>query len=148
MEKIYEVVRIKQVVLETDKVDYFVRSPEDAVKVAYDFIGDDDREVFLVLCLNTKNKVNAVHRCHVGSINSAIIHPREIFKSAILNNSASIIVAHNHPSGDPTPSMEDVHVTKQLVEAGKIIGIEVLDHLVIAGGDREKYVSLKEKGYV
>src|SRR5690606_31308837 len=106
-----------------------IRSPQDASKVAVQFIGDDDREVFLVMCLNTKNHIVGVHRCHVGSLNASIVHPRDVFKSAILNNSASIIVAHQHPSYDPYPSREDIEVTRRLVKAGKILGIEVLDHL-------------------
>lgn len=127
MKKILEIVRIKQIVTETSEERKVIRCPEDAAKVAAHFIGDDDREVFLVMCLNTKNKVVAVHRCHIGSLNASIVHPREVFKAAILNNSASIIVAHQHPSGDVTPSREDVEMTKRLAEAGRILGIEVLD---------------------
>jgi DNA repair protein RadC len=102
--------------------------------------------VFFVMCLNTKNRVVAVHRCHVGGLNASIVMPREVFKSAILNNSASIIVSHQHPSQDVTPSREDVNVTKRLVEAGKILGIDVLDHLIVnANAD---YYSMKEKGEI
>src|SRR5436309_6117594 len=90
---------------------YIVRSPEDGAKIASQFIGDDDREVFFVMCLNTKNRVVAVHRCHVGSLNASIVSPREVFKSAILNNSASIIVSHQHPSQNVEPSREDIEVT-------------------------------------
>ncbi|ATO39209.1 DNA repair protein RadC (plasmid) [Geobacillus thermodenitrificans] len=97
------------------------------------------------MCLNTKNEVVAVHRCHIGSLNSSIVHPREVFKAAILNNSASIIVAHQHPSGDVTPSKEDVEMTRRLAEAGRILGIEVLDHLVI--NYKAEYTSLKERGF-
>ena len=147
METILEVVRIEQIIREADEgVNYIIRSPEDGAKIASRFIGRDDREVFFVMCLNTKNNVIAVHRCHVGSLNSAIIHPREVFKSAILNNAASIIVAHHHPSGDITPSMEDINVTKRLVEAGKLLGIEVLDHLVV--NNNNNFTSLKERGYI
>jgi len=97
------------------------------------------------MCLNTKNNVVAVHRCHVGSLNSSIVHPREVFKSAILNNAASVIVAHQHPSDDITPSKEDINVTRRLVDAGKLLGIEVLDHLVV--NNESKFTSLKEKGH-
>ncbi|PWA09242.1 DNA repair protein RadC [Pueribacillus theae] len=97
------------------------------------------------MCLNTKNKVVAVHRCHVGSLNSSLVHPREVFKSAILNNSASIIAAHQHPSYDVVASREDIEVSKRLVEAGRILGIELLDH-VIVNADGE-YTSMKEKGH-
>lgn len=101
MEKIYEIVQIKQVVMESELEKDYIRNPEDGAEIAYNFIGEDDREVFLVMCLNTKNKVIAVHRCHIGSLNASIVSPREVFKSAILNNSGAIIVAHQHPSGDP-----------------------------------------------
>jgi hypothetical protein len=83
------------------------------------------------MCLNTKNRVVAVHRCHVGSLNSSIVTPREVFKSAILNNCVSIIVSHQHPSQNCAPSDEDLAVTRRLVESGKILGIEVLDHLIV-----------------
>jgi DNA repair protein RadC len=143
METIYEVVRIKQVIKEVEATEKFViRSPQDAADVAAQFIGDDDREVFFVMCLSTKNQVVAVHRCHVGGLNASIVMPREVFKSAILNNSASIIVSHQHPSQDVTPSREDIEVTSRLVECGKILGIEVLDHLII--NTKAKYYSLKE----
>jgi DNA repair protein RadC len=147
MEKVYEIQRIKQVIQEVEGGEqYIVRSPEDGAKVAATFIGDEDREVFFVMCLNTKNRIVAVHRCHVGGLNASIVMPREVFKSAILNNCASIIVSHQHPSQDVTPSREDISVTDRLVEAGKILGIEVLDHLIVnANAD---YYSLKEKGYI
>lgn len=149
MEKIIEVVRMKQEVKRgRGKYDSFViRSPHDAIDLIRDLIGDEDREVFLVLVLNTKNMINAVHRCHVGSLNASVVHPREVFKSCILNNGASLIVAHQHPSGDPTPSREDLEVTKRLKEAGNILGIELLDHIII-GGNSNKSKSLKEQGYI
>ncbi len=147
METIYEIQRIRQVISEVEGGHtHIIRSPEDAARVAAGFIGEDDREVFFVMCLNTKNKVVAVHRCHVGSINASIVHPREVFKSAILNNSAAIILCHQHPSQDTAPSREDIEVTKRLVEVGKLIGIEVLDHLIVNA--EAGYTSLKEKGYV
>ena len=145
MKTIYEIQRIKQVVMEETMENSTVRSPEDGAKIARKFIGDDDREVFFVMCLNTKNNVVAVHRAHVGSINASIVRPADVFKAAILNNSASIIVCHQHPSNDPSPSREDISVTARLVEAGKMIDISVLDHLVIGGA---KFISLKEKGYI
>ncbi len=147
METIYEIQRIRQVISELEGGQtHIIRSPEDGARVAAWFIGEDDREVFFVMCLNTKNRVVAVHRCHVGSINASIVHPREVFKSAILNNSAAIILCHQHPSQDTNPSREDIEVTKRLVEAGRMIGIEVLDHLVVNA--KAGYTSLKEKGYV
>ena len=145
---IFEVVRIKQEIKESNEpfALYSVRSPEDAQKLAMAHIADEDREVFLVMMLNTKNQVVGLHRAHVGSLNASIVHPRDVMKCAILNNAASIIVAHQHPSGDPTPSKEDLEVTKRLSEAGKIMGIEVLDHVIVTYTG--KNVSLKEKGYL
>lgn len=145
MKKVYEIVSIKQVVRESDFEVVQIKSPEDAANAIQKEIGDEDREVFFVLCLNTKNRVVAIHRASVGSINAAIVAPREVFKSAILNNAASIIVAHNHPSNDPSPSNEDIEVTKRLVSAGDILGIEVLDHIIVG---ESKYISLKSKGYM
>lgn len=124
-----------------------ITSPYDAAAVATKYIGDEDREVFLVLVLNTKNQVNAVHRCHIGSINASIVHPREVYKAAILNNGASIVVAHNHPSYNPEPSREDIEVTKRLQEVGKMLGIELLDSLIVTENPKN-FISLKEKGYL
>jgi RadC-like JAB domain len=101
MEKLYEILQIKQVISEVrEGENHIIRSPIDGAKIAAEFIGDEDREVFLVMCLNTKNRVVAVHRCHVGALNSSLVHPREVFKAAILNNSASIIVSHQHRRRD------------------------------------------------
>lgn len=100
-------------------------------------------EVFAILCLNTKNKIVGVHTISIGSLNASIVHPREVFKAALLNNAASIILAHNHPSGDPEPSREDIETTHRLVNAGNILGIKVLDHIIIGDG---RYISLKEQG--
>ncbi len=147
MEKVMEIQRIKQVITEVEGMEpQIIRSPEDAAQIAAKFIGDDDREVFFVMCLNTKNRVVAVYRCHVGALSASIIHPREVFKAAILNNSASIVVAHQHPSQEVTPSREDIDVTKRLVEAGKILGIEVLDHVIVNGN--AGYTSFKYRGYI
>jgi DNA repair protein RadC len=122
-----------------------VKSPEDAYKLLKKFLVEVDREYFVVVCLDTKNQPTAINVCHIGSLNASIVHPREVLKPAILSNSASILVAHNHPSNDPTPSQEDITVTKRLVEAGEIIGIKVLDHLVVCA---DKFISLKEIGYI
>ncbi|WP_353961060.1 JAB domain-containing protein [Neobacillus sp. CF12] len=114
--------------------------------MAHFFVGDDDREVFLVICLNTANNIVAVHRCHIGSLNSTIMSPRDVFKAAILNNASAIIVAHNHPSTHLYPSEEDFSVTKTLLKAGKILEIPLLDHFIInSNGD---YLSFKEEGFL
>jgi|SRR5699024_6284338 len=150
METIYEIQYIKQIVRETTRNRYVIRSPYDAVEHAYDLIGELDREVFLVMVLNTKNQVVAVHQCHVGSLNSSIAAPRDIYKTAILNNGASILGIHAHPSGDPTQSEEDVLISKRLKDCGKLLGIELMDSIII--GEKEnhtiRHTSLREKGYL
>nr|WP_318247298.1 DNA repair protein RadC [Halobacillus litoralis] len=124
---------------------YMIRSPEDGADFVMEEMRDLNQEHFICLFLNTKNQVLHRQTVFIGSLNASIVHPREVFKEAVKRSAASIICAHNHPSGDPSPSQEDIQVTRRLQECGKMIGIEVLDHLVI--GDR-KFVSLKEKGYL
>lgn len=97
-----------------------------------------------MICMNVKNVITSVFELSHGNVNSSIVGVREMFQKALLANAVSIIVMHNHPSGDCKPSREDIEVTKRMVEAGKILGVEVLDHIIIADG----YCSLKEKGYV
>jgi len=106
---------------------------------------EEAQEVFGILVLNIKNKIVAVHEISRGTLNSSMTHPREVFKPAILHNAAAIVCFHNHPSGDPEPSKEDILITHRLVEAGKIMGIEVFDHIIV--GDNG-YVSLKERGVI
>ena len=121
-----------------------IRSPRDAVDLLCNHLDGADREHFVVVLLDTKGHIIGVSTVSVGDLSSAIVHPREVFKPAILSNAASIILAHNHPSGDPTPSSDDTAVTRRLHEAGELLGIEVLDHVVI--GELGRYVSFKEKG--
>ena len=122
-----------------------VKSPRDAADLLFDELRYLQKEHFIVLFLNTKNRVIGRETLSVGSLNASIVHPREVFRSAIQRSSASIICAHNHPSGDPTPSPEDIEVTRRLSEAGKLVGIELLDHLIIAD---QTFVSLKELGFM
>jgi DNA repair protein RadC len=124
---------------------YVIRSPEDGADYIMEEMRNLNQEHFVVIFLNTKNQIIHRQTIFIGSLNASIVHPREVFREAVKRSAASIIVAHNHPSGDPAPSQEDIHVTKRLAESGKMIGIELLDHLII--GDR-KFVSLKEKGYL
>ncbi|WP_058303737.1 RadC family protein [Gorillibacterium timonense] len=124
---------------------YVIRSPKDAALLMTPELGYLQREEFHCIYLNTKNQVIGTEGISVGSLNASIVHPREVFKSAIKKSSCSIICVHNHPSGDPTPSQEDIVLTKRLVDAGEIIGIDVLDHLVISS---HSYCSMKEKGYM
>lgn len=125
-----------------------ISQPNDVVPVVVpileNYLGDKDREYLVVLTLNTKNVITSISTVSMGSLNSSIAHPREIFKTAVLGNAASIILSHNHPSGDPTPSREDINITQRVKEGGKILGIELLDHIIIG----DTYVSLKEKGII
>lgn len=117
-----------------------VRSPAEAVSVLAAYLKQWDREVFVVMALDTRNKPIGINRASIGSLNASIVHPREAFKFAILANASSIMLAHNHPSGDPGPSQEDIDLTRRLVDAGRVLGIDVLDHIIIGG---DKHASLK-----
>lgn len=120
-----------------------IHSPKDIADLVMAEMRYLDREHFRVALLNTKNHVLKLELVSIGTLNTSTVHPRELFKSAIRISAATVILLHNHPSGDPTPSREDIDITNRLTEAGKLLGIEVLDHLVIGDG---KYVSFKEKG--
>lgn len=120
-----------------------VNSPQDVAHIVMEEMRYLDREHFRVISLSTKNHVLGISSVSVGSLNSSLVHPRECFKEAIRRNSNAIILLHNHPSGDPAPSQEDIKVTRRLAEGGKILGIEVIDHVII--GDN-RYISMKEQG--
>ena len=120
-----------------------VRTPDDVAALLLPRFRYESRESFVAVLLSTRNHVLKTPVISVGSLNASIVHPRELFREAINASAAAVIVAHNHPSGDPTPSPEDVSLTRKLVEAGKILDIPVLDHVVLGDG---KYVSFKEKG--
>ncbi|MCM3700369.1 DNA repair protein RadC [Paenibacillus macerans] len=120
-----------------------VRSPQVVAELLMEQLRYLQKEHFVCLFLNTKNHIIAQETLSIGSLNASIVHPREVFRAAIKCSSASVVCAHNHPSGDPTPSAEDIRMTSRLCEAGEIVGIDVLDHIVIGDG---KFVSLKEQG--
>ena len=124
-----------------------MRSPAEAYRLINQIFELDSmpNEYFVMVCLDTKNKLAGAHVISAGSLNSSIVHPREVFKAEMLNNAAAIILAHNHPSGDPEPSCEDIETTQRLVNAGNILGIKVLDHMVIGDG---RYISFKEQGLI
>lgn len=124
-----------------------IKKPEDVQKLVNEHIDlkDADREHFIVFYLDRKSSINAINTVSIGGLNSTHVHPREVFKTALLSSAASIILCHNHPSGDPTPSREDVDITRRLVEVGEILGIDVLDHVIIGVN---RYYSLKEKGII
>lgn len=120
-----------------------INHPSDAAGLVMEEMCRLDREHFVILLLNTKHRVMAKKVVSIGHLNASLVHPRELFKDVIRRSSAAIILVHNHPSGDPTPSDEDLAVTQRLVEAGKLLGITVLDHIVVG---EKKYVSLREQG--
>ncbi|RAP28889.1 JAB domain-containing protein [Brevibacillus laterosporus] len=122
-----------------------IRLPRDVAEYMMPEMAGLVQEHFVCLFLNTKNQVIGKKTVFVGSLDSSIVHPRDIFREAIKRSSASIICLHNHPSGDPAPSKEDINVTKILLQAGDLVGIPLLDHVIIGDG---RYVSLKEQGYM
>jgi DNA repair protein RadC len=128
---------------ETTKIT--VKSPEDVVKTARNLLKGKKKEHFLVICLDTRNHLIKTSTVSIGSLDCSIVHPREVFKDAISSSAASVIFIHNHPSGDPTPSEDDIKMTKRLIEAGEIIGIEVLDHIIICDSE---HLSMKAKNLV
>ena len=123
-----------------------IESPEGAADLMKDFLEDLDREQVMLLCLNTKGEPTHISTVSTGSLTSSIVHPREVFKTAIIANANQIMIFHNHPSGDPTPSEQDLAITKRLKEAGELIGIELLDHIII--GDQGRLTSLKRLNYL
>lgn len=122
-----------------------IRQPGDVAALLMPRLRHLRQEEFQAVLLDSKNQVLAIETVFVGSLNASLVHPREVFARAIRRSAAALIVAHNHPSGDPTPSREDIEVTRRLLEAGKIIGIEVLDHIIFGDG---KTISMREKGLV
>jgi len=125
-----------------EKPKPMLKSPEDVVAVVKSQLKGKKKEHFLVLCLDTRNRLINCRQVSIGSLDTSIVHPREVFKEAVSSSSASVIFVHNHPSGDPEPSKEDVELTKRLAKAGEIIGIDVLDHIIICD---KNYLSLKAK---
>lgn len=123
-----------------------LRNTMDAVELVHSMFQYADKEMMVVLSLDTKNAPLALEIVSVGTVNSCLIQMRELFKHSILNNATSILCFHNHPSGIPTPSKDDIAVTKQIEEAGRLLGIRLLDHIII--GSEKSYVSLRERGIV
>ena len=118
-----------------------ISEPRDIVDLGKKFLDELDRVELIVACLNAKNEVNSINVVSIGSLNNSIVHPREVFKAAILSNAASIVMIHNHPSGDVTPSKEDKEITLRIKESGTILGICLVDHIIIGN---DTYYSFKE----
>ena len=123
------------------------RDPISTSAAVYRLIGEEaaswDRERFLAVLLDGKNRVLGLNEVSVGTLTASLVHPREVFKAALIGNAAAIIVVHNHPSGDPTPSVEDIAITHRLREAGELLGIRILDHVILGDG---RYVSFSDEG--
>lgn len=127
---------------EKPEQEIYIHTPEDTIKIVNN-IRNNKKENFVALYLDARNKLIHQETVSIGSLNSSIVHPREVFEPAIQNLAAQIILVHNHPSGSPEPSTEDLAITKRLVESGKILGIEITDHIIVA---KNGFISFKEKG--
>ena len=130
--------------LEPELKSFDIKDPESVVKAIRASIKDKAKEHFKLILLNPRNKIIGISTISIGTLNASLVHPREVFKDAIMHTAASVVLAHNHPSGDPEPSEDDITITKRLVEAGKILGIEVIDHIIIGKND---YYSFRAKGH-
>ncbi len=133
----------RRLTLEAPEERVQIRSPSDASHILLPLVGHKEQENFVVLYLDTRNRVTDQEVLYKGSLNTSLVRTAEVFRGAVRRNCASIIVSHNHPSGDPNPSPEDIALTRRLVEAGKLLEVDVLDHLVIG---HNRYVSLRERG--
>ena len=122
-----------------------VTCPEDAADYALPRLRYENKEHFCAILLNVKNHIIAWETVSIGSLTASVVHPREVFKPAIIKGAASIILVHNHPSGDPTPSKEDIEVTARMVQVGRVMDISILDHIIVGG---DSFVSMKEKGVI
>jgi len=131
--------------LEPELKNFNIKDPESVVKAIRASIKDKAKEHFKLILLNPRNKIIGISTISIGTLNASLVHPREVFKDAIMHNAASVVLAHNHPSGDPEPSEDDIKITKKLVESGKILGIDVLDHIIIGKND---FCSFKERGLI
>ncbi|MDQ3020039.1 MAG: DNA repair protein RadC [Bacteroidota bacterium] len=141
--KVMQEIKISEEEKDADRKKYnAVTSPDELYKIIKDKISNFSKEHFLVVSLDARNNFIGVDEISVGTLTASIVHPRETFESAIRRHAAHIIIAHNHPSGELEPSEDDLKITKRLVESGKIMGIEVLDHLIIT---KNSYLSFKEK---
>jgi len=129
--------------LEPELKDFDIKDPQSVVKAIRASIKDKAKEHFKLILLNARNKILGVSTISIGSLNASIVHPREVFKDAIVHSAYSVVLAHNHPSGDPEPSEDDLTITKRFIEAGKILGIHVTDHIIIS---KNGFFSFKDKG--
>lgn len=139
----FELGKRQELELEIEDID--IKNPQSVVKALQAKIKDKAKEHFKLILLNTRNKIIGISTVSIGTLDSSLVYPREVFKEAIAHNAYSVILAHNHPSGDPEPSEDDITITSRLIEAGKILGIEVTDHVIIS---KNGFFSFKEKGLI
>ena len=128
--------------LEPELKDLSIQNPQDVVDYIRKEIKDKAKEHFMLILLDSRNKTIGFSKISIGTLNASLVHPREVFKEAITHNASSVILVHNHPSGDPEPSDDDLKITKKLVESGKILSIDVIDHIIIG---KNSYYSFKDK---
>lgn len=139
---VYEVLTVREEVTNYLKTGTRFTAPQQ-IFGAFSFLMQETKEVFIALHLDGKNRIICMDLVSLGSLNQSIVHPREVFKTALLSNAAAIILIHQHPTGDPTPSTEDIAITRRLKEAGEIMGIKILDHIIVGDGE---YLSFVERG--
>lgn len=136
---VYETLTVKDSVTNYLKTGSRFTSPNQVFET-FSFLMKETKEVFLTLHLDGKNRIIAVDMVSVGSLNQSIVHPREVFKTACLSNAAAVILIHQHPTGDPSPSSEDISITRRLKEAGELMGIKILDHIIVGDGNYHSFV--------
>ena len=138
----------EEVAVSEEAAKYFkgdgVRNSRDVYEM-FSYLSKETKEYFIAIHLDTKNKIICVDTISIGSLTSSVVHPREVFKSVLLSSAASILIVHNHPSGTPEPSKDDINITARLRKAGGFLGIPVIDHIIIGNSS---YISLMEKGYL
>jgi DNA repair protein RadC len=125
-----------------------IHTPMEAARVIMNELCKYDREVLMVANMTTKGRIINMNMVSMGTINASLVEPREFFKSAVLSNAAAVMAFHNHPSGDPTPSKEDIAITRRLKEIGDLTGIHLMDHIIVGANDPSNYVSMMEQGYI
>ncbi|MCX8111318.1 MAG: DNA repair protein RadC [Syntrophorhabdaceae bacterium] len=154
----FELAKRKEIEIDNPINDIEITNPKAVADLIRHEIKDKKKEHFVLVTLNTRNKVLAITPISIGTLNASLVHPREVFKEAISRCASSVIVAHNHPSGDPEPSQDDINITRRLIDAGRLLGIEVLDHVIVGRDtakstmskiimpEKDAYCSLKERG--
>jgi DNA repair protein RadC len=139
---IYEILNVSEDITSYFSTGTRYTAPQQVYQ-AFSFLMEETKELFICLHLDGKNRIICMDLVSIGSLNQSIVHPREVFKTACLSNAAALILIHQHPTGDPTPSSEDISITRRLKEAGEIMGIKVLDHIIVGDGE---YLSFTERG--